>query len=244
MPPRRNVPQGGSMRDPLNDFDWSSLYQNYDNLCPRYDRQSVYLFAVELDRPESDRTLYYQLVNLFSEERRKSIANPIGVYEAMLYWKLYSQRTSAYNMNMWLRENAAKRQVAQEQLVQLLQELPTSLERNSCTILDRIKWLAKFRLPGMTSAGALPVQTTFLHFLYPTVVPIFDKMVLKAIDAWEQGANHKVGVLNEYLPFAWELAEQHAEQISFFTREGPIRVIDMALWVSRGQGAEVRHVSQ
>ena len=88
------------MRDPLNGFDWSSLYRSYDNRCLGFDRTSVYLAALDHDRPESDRTLYYQLANAFFEERRNVIVDPMGAYEAMLYWKLYSQSTSAYNLKL------------------------------------------------------------------------------------------------------------------------------------------------
>jgi hypothetical protein len=89
---------------------------------------------------------------------------------------------------------------------------------------------------------ALPVRTTFLHFLYPTVVPIFDQMVLKAVGAWDTNANHKTSVLKEYLPFAWKLAEKYEQQFSIFPKEGPIRLIDMALWVNRGNGSDVCYV--
>ena len=224
------------MRDPLNGFDWSSLYRNYDNRCLGFDPTSVFISAPEVDRPKSDRTLYYQLVKLFSEERRNSITDPMGIYEALLYWKLYSQSTASYNLDKWLRQDASKRKSAQKELLQLFQELPTSLERSPSAIVEQVKWLGKFQLPGMASDCALPVRTTFLHSLYPSVVPIFDQMVLKAVDAWDKNANHKTSVLKKYLPFAWELVEQHAQQISSFTNEGPMRVIDMALWVSRGNG--------
>ena len=224
------------MRDPLNSFDWSSLYRSYDNRCVGFDRTSVYLSAPEVDRPESDRTLYYQLIKLFSEERRNSIVDPMGIYEALLYWKLYSQSTAQYNLNKWLRQDLAKRNSAQERLLRLFQKLPTTLERNPSTIVELVKWLGEFQLPGIASPSTLPVRTTLLHFLYPSVVPIFDQMVLKAVGAWDKNANHKASVLKDYLPFAWELAEQHAQPISSFTKEGPLRVIDMALWVSRGNG--------
>jgi hypothetical protein len=199
-----------------------------------FDATSVFLSAPEIDRPESDRSLYYQLVNLFSEEQRNSITDPMGIYEALLYWKLYSQSTASYNLDKWLRQDASKRKGAQERLLRLFQELPTSLERNPSAIVERIKWLGEFQLPGIASPSTLPVRTTFLHFLYPSVVPIFDQMVLKAVGAWDKNANHKTSVLKDYLPFAWELAEHHAQPISSFTKEGPMRVIDMALWVSRG----------
>ena len=225
------------MRDPLNGFDWSSLYRRYDDRCLGFDRTSVFLSSLESDRPESDRTLYYQLLNLFSEEGRQSITDPLGKYEALLFWKLYSQSTASYNLDKWLRQDASKRKSAQERLLRLLREMPTSLERSPRAIVERVKWLGEFQLPGMATPSTLPVRTTFLHFFYPAVVPIFDQMVLKAVGAWAKDANHKTSVLIEYLPFAWELADKYAQQVSSFTREGPIRVIDMALWVSRGNEA-------
>lgn len=199
-----------------------------------FDRTSVYLSAPEVGRPESDRTLYYQLIKLFSEGLQNSITAPMGIYEALLYWKLYSQSTASYNLDKWLRQDAAKRNNAQERLIRLFQELPATLERNPSAIIERVKWLGEFQLPGIASPNTFPVRTTFLHFLYPSVVPIFDQMVLKAVGAWNKDANHKTSVLKDYLPFAWELAEQHAQPISSFKKEGPMRVIDMALWVSRG----------
>jgi len=222
------------MRDPLKGFDWPTLYRRYDDQCLRFDPTSVFLSSLESDRPASDRTLYYQLLNLFSEGGRTSIIDPLGKYEALLYWKLYSQRTAPHNLGEWLRKDELKRTGAKERLLRLLQELPISLEKSPSSIIERVKWLGKFQLPGMASPSTLPVRTTFLHFLYPAVVPIFDQMVLKAVGAWAKGANHKTSVLNEYLPFAWELAESYAQRVSSFAKEGPIRVIDMALWVSRG----------
>ena len=224
------------MKDPLSDFEWSSLYRRYDNRCLSFDRRSVFISAHEVGRPESDRTLYYQLIDLFSEGRRSSIAEPIGIYEALLYWKLYSQSTTSYSLDKWLRQDVSERKKAQDRLLMLFQEIPATLAKCPSEIVERVKWLGEFQLPGMASPGSLPVRTTFLHFLYPSVVPIFDQMVLKAIGAWGKNANRKTSVLKNYIPFAWELAEEHAQQISGFIKEEPMRVIDMALWVSRGEG--------
>jgi len=85
----------------------------------------------------------------------------------------------------------------------------------------------------MKYSDALPVRTTLLHFLFPEVVPIFDKMVLEAVGEWKENANHDIGVLKEYIPFVWELAEKHTSRISNSTKEGSIRLVDMALWVIR-----------
>lgn len=224
------------MRDPLSSFEWSSLYRRYDNRCLSFDRTSVFISAHEVGRPESDRALYYQLIDLFSEGQRTSIAEPIGIYEALLYWKLYSQGTTSHSLNKWLRQDASERKRAQDRLLRLFQEIPATLVKCPSEIVKRVKWLGEFQLPGMASPCSLPVRTTFLHFLYPSVMPIFDQMVLKAIGAWGKNANRKTSVLKNYIPFAWELAEEYAQQISGFIKEEPMRVIDMALWVSRGEG--------
>ncbi len=86
----------------------------------------------------------------------------------------------------------------------------------------------------MASSTAIPVRTTFLHFIYPEVVPIFDRMVLRAIGVWGKNANQSYKVLSEYLPFSWGLAEKYRNQIALTRNESPIRAIDMALWVGRG----------
>ena len=79
----------------------------------------------------------------------------------------------------------------------------------------------------------LPVNTTFLHFVYPDIVPIFDKMVLSAVGISDKNANQRIDVLEQYIPFAWELAEKYSPQLRSF-KETPLRLIDMALWAVRG----------
>lgn len=226
------------MEDPLNNFDWTRLYERYDARCIGFNKGSLHLnnFDLEkLDRPTSDRELYYKLLTQFSAGQRNLHAKPIAVYEELLYWKLYSQRAAIFNLEFrWLPKGSGLRNDAQERFIQLLHKLPASLEKSPSVIIDLVRWLGKFQLPGMASSSAIPVRTTFLHIVYPSIVPIFDQMVLRAVGRWEKGANHKYNVLEEYLPFAWDLAEKYKQQASLFTKESPIRVIDMALWVNRG----------
>lgn len=84
----------------------------------------------------------------------------------------------------------------------------------------------------MKGSDALPVRTTFLHLLYPSVVPIFDKMVLKAVNMWRPGANTDPAVLEAYLPVAWSLADRYEDKLRVFP-ETPLRLVDMGLWVLR-----------
>lgn len=223
------------MKDPLNSFDWQSLHSEYDAKCRGFDNKSVYLAAFEPDRPASDRALYYELLNVFSEEQRALATEPIGIYEALLYWKLYSQPAAISNTVLKLREDASLRKDTQEKLLLMFQKLPVKLEKNTSAVLDIVKQLGSFKILGIKTSTALPVRTTLLHFMYPSVVPIFDKMVLQAVGVWDKHANQSTKFLMEYLPFAWELADRYEQNFSSFRKESPIRVIDMALWVGRGK---------
>ena len=227
------------MIDPLRNFDWPSLYAVYDARCHGFDPTSRHLDVLQPDLPPTYRATYYRLIMALAE-RNKSIlaAQATALYEALLYWKLYSQGQA--NPLIWqcFDKNSSMRQETQKRLSLLFESLPATLERNATAVLETVKLLGNFAIPGMKTATALPVRTTFLHFMYPSVVPIFDKMVLQAVGIREKGANQKTKFLREYLPFAWDLTDRYTQNISGFGKEGPIRVIDMALWVARGQGDE------
>jgi hypothetical protein len=94
------------MEDPLINFDWLNFYQAYDDKCRGFNIRAPQLQifgSKELNRPNSDRELYYKLLDLFSVEQRNSQAEPIRMYEALLYWKLYSQNAAIFNLkNKWL----------------------------------------------------------------------------------------------------------------------------------------------
>ena len=116
----------------------------------------------------------------------------------------------------------------------LVSELPIDLKRDEAQVTALVKHLGKYKLPGIKTETSLPVRTTLLHFLFPAVVPIFDKMVLQAVGISDKFANQKIGFLKAYLPFAWALADRYAAHFVNFSTETPIRLVDMALWVSRG----------
>jgi hypothetical protein len=226
------------MIDPLNNFNWSTLYERYDARCAGFNQNASKLSIFDkesLPRPTNDRELYYKLISMFSAVNLHSHAEPIEAYEALLYWKLYSQRAAISNLEKrWLPDNSKIRANSQHKFQNLISELPNTVEKSSTEIIERIKWLGKFNLCGMASSSAIPVRTTFLHFIYPDVVPIFDRMVLRAIGICGNNANHNYEVLEKYLSFSWELAETYKNQVSFLKNESPIRAIDMALWVGRG----------
>ncbi|HEV7224255.1 MAG TPA: hypothetical protein VGN42_16220 [Pirellulales bacterium] len=182
----------------------------------------------------TDRKLYYRLIGHDGIARRTT--DPLGWYEALLYWKLYSQPAATSNLGKWMAPGSASRRSAESFLPLLLASHPKTLARSADDVVDAVKDLSNFGLPGMSTKCAIPVRSTFLHFLYPTIVPIFDKMVLKAVGVNDKDANHDYNVLREYLPHAWKLADRYAARATVQCKhEQPIRLIDMALWVNRGK---------
>lgn len=84
------------MNNPLIGFNWGTLYQRYDSTCKGYYPQSPYLYAFE-NRPTNDRFLYYQIIERIKEESLQRSNITIGTYEAIMYWKLSSQRAAITN---------------------------------------------------------------------------------------------------------------------------------------------------
>jgi hypothetical protein len=217
------------MTDPLVGFDWTTLYRRYDASCRRFDPRSIHLETVRA-AADSDRSLYYHLVQAAGPDisgARQAV--DIGWYEALLYWKLYSQPAAVHNIAEWLRKDDPRRRRNAEQLRLLLAEMPRTIPQQLTAVTSLLKSIDKHRLDGMGMA-ALPVRSTFLHILYPTAVPIFDKMVRQAVGLPD--GNQSLEIFCEYLPHAWALARRHAEQLAGF-KETPVRLTDMALWIIR-----------
>ena len=224
------------MLDPLANFDWTTLHQRYDSACSKggtFERNaSGYLDFVQ-PRPDSDRTLYYSLVGQFAQGSPSS-GITLGCYEAMLYWKLYSQPAAVANICKRLKDDAGQRDVTSRELARISSGLPATLTKDPDEIVRVLTGLTKY-LHGMASSCAIPVRTTLLHFVYPEVVPIFDKQVLFAVGVADKEANHSYEFLREYIPHAWSLADRYQPRLRTFEKETAVRLIDMALWVSRGR---------
>ena len=220
---------GMRARDPLFNFDWSTLYERYDQKCLSFRPDSEHLEGVN-PRPASDRALYRHLLAVFQTSTSGTGAVNIQDYEAMLYWKLYSQPAPVSNVKSEF-AGAGRFQI-RDGLDHLVARLPRSLPRDVPAVLDVLAEIDSVHVWGMKTPTALPVRTTFLHFFYPSVVPIFDKMVLQAVGLWSLGANSRRSVLMEYLPVAWHLANSYEPRLGGFV-ETPLRLIDMALWVVR-----------
>jgi hypothetical protein len=210
------------MSDPLGGFDWYTLYERYDAACKRFNPRSVHLSGV-VPTPATDRELYYWLVQTAAPTSGKRPVLDKEWYQALLYWKLYSPRPASGI-------TGSTERFALEPFRQLLKKVRETVSRNIDSIIELVNSIGKYQVPGMASSDALPVRTTFLHMLYPAVVPIFDRMVLKAVGVRDKGANKKRAVLRQYVPHAWTLAARHTEQLRGF-RESPVRLVDMALWV-------------
>jgi hypothetical protein len=222
--------------DPLGDFDWSALYQRYDSACLKgglFERGAARYLDTFQSRPDSDRGLYYSLVDRFAQIST-SVEGVLGCYEAMLYWKLYSQPAAVANVCKRLKEDGSLREVTSRELALTFSGLPSELSRNPDEIIRALTGLTKY-LHGMASSCAIPVRTTLLHFVYPDVVPIFDKQVVLAAGVADKEANHSYEFLRDYLPHAWTLADKYRNHFTVFKKETAVRIIDMALWVSRGR---------
>jgi len=229
------------MNDPLHNFDWTRLYEHYDALCVGFNPKVDHLRAFAL-RPPSDRHLYYDLIRSLHAPPTCQPDLSIDYYEAILYWKLYSQPLAVANLQRWLAPEA--RPAIAAKLTRLVSTLPTAadLKGNVTTIINLVRKLGEYELPGCKTNTALPVRTTLLHYLFPHAVPIIDKMVLEAVGVGERNANQKIGIYKEYVDHVWTLTGRHAAHFVNFPHETPVRLIDMALWVSRGGcgGVQVR----
>ncbi|MBU1177287.1 hypothetical protein KKH96_02470 [Patescibacteria group bacterium] len=215
------------MNDPLEKFNWGTLHKRYDDLCGRFnDNEYLGFFKV---KPDSDRKLYYSLIEGFFDKRESSNAITLDLYKAMLYWKLYSQPAAVANILGKINNHKD----IENRLIVLSKKLPLKIERNIDEIVKLVQ-INEISIFGMGSPDSFPGRTTFLHFVYPDIIPVFDKMVLQAVGVEDENANHSIQFLKNYIPFAWKLADKYKNKFDEKWQETPVRLIDMALWVNRG----------
>ena len=219
------------MTDPLAGFHWPTLAEQYDARCRGFDRRSAHLAVFGVDRPASDRALYHLLAQHYAPACLRVQADLGGLFEALLYWKYYSQGTADRNIALFGAPDTDTREQSVSGLRRLLTALPTTIERSTNAVVGLVRDLSSYDVPCL-GPTALPTKTTLLHFAYPHVVPIFDKQVLKAVGEPGKG-NHSFPVLRRYLPFAWELSDRYGPQAAFGRGESALRAVDMALWVLR-----------
>lgn len=223
------------MKNPIKNFEWGSLYVKYDETCKRFDSYSPSLHAIE-PKPKNDRELYYALVDKVEDELLSKGFLSLGTYEAILYWKLYSQPAAVKTVCSRIRQDTAVQKSIEKSLMNLDVPNASSLQRDLTLMRRLYKSIGNSckQMHGISSSTAIPARSTLLHFLYPNVVPIFDKQVLLAVGVTEKNANAKYEFLFDYIPFAWKLASDSTIIPQQGWRETPLRLLDMALWVIRG----------
>ena len=224
------------MIDPLGKFDWSSLCETYDHMCSQTSRfkASVSQLDVFDPKPKSDRELYYSISSSILEERELGTLMSLPLYEAIVYWKMYSTSPKINNDMKKRRDIQLKLQRA----LPAFRDFPTRIERQQQDVLSLVQRTMGLGLYGM----GLPVCTTALHYLYPSIVPIFDQMILRAVgydreEVKKKRLNQSQGLYGDYLQFHWSLVDKYMNKIPDF-RETPVRTIEMALWISRGMNRE------
>lgn len=222
-----------NMKDPLTNFDWNQLYEKYDAKCAIGSRFNpvfpcLSIFQREID---SDRRLYYSLLDQVAKERNEGILISLPTYEAIVYWKMYS--TSPHINNEIMKNQALRLKL--NNTLSNIRHFPVQIDRINSRVISVVKSLLKMELYGMK----LPVATTVMHFLYPDTVPIFDQMILRAVgynreDIKKNNLNQSFELYEKYLIHHWGMCSKYSSSTAGFF-ETPVRVVEMALWVSRGE---------
>jgi hypothetical protein len=208
------------------------LYDRYDATCKRFDpdASSLYDFSA---KPKNDRYLYDLLIDRVAHEKSERGFIELATYEGILYWKLYSQPAALKNVCSRIREDTAIQRAIQRTLQTVGECLPQTVPQKIEEVSQVYQIVQNHSkdLYGLSNSCALPARSTFLHFLYPDTVPIFDKQVLLAVGVTNKDANKKKDVLFDYIPFAWQISRNSDVPVDW--QETPLRLLDMALWVIR-----------
>ncbi len=219
------------MTDPLGQFDWTCLHEEYDKQCRKGGRFNPNYPAIKdiAGKHDTDRELYYSLVDMIKEQRQISGFMSLRTYEAIIYWKMYS---TSPQTNIVIRGNPEVRMSLVQELYRL-SDFPEDVSRDVKMIRDLVDQMLDIHLYGM----GLPVCTTVLHFMYPKTIPIFDRMILEGVgfdeeDIKKKKLNQDRRLFAEYAEHNWELSEKYTKHFVSL-RESPTRAIDMALWVTR-----------
>jgi len=222
------------MIDPLSSFNWNGLYKSYDAKCNQSGRFNNTVSALNTfsSKPNSDRSLYYKILSIIQQERKSGTLMSLPTYEAIIYWKMYSTCGDKINRDIHNKDWVIPK--LRSGLRQFNGFAPR-IKQNKNNVLSLVSGMLRLHLYGMR----LPVCTTVLHFLYPDVIPIFDKMVLMAVGYTAQQI--KMGDLNQdqqlygqYVEHVWSLIKKYGNQIrAKRLSESPVRIIDMALWITR-----------
>ena len=228
------------MNDPLADFDWMKLQETYDaRTQPCYEKKRNLLSQsvnnIRRFLPHTiERDLYHSMVGAVQRQSCNFTTINADFYTAIVFWKLYS---TSLKVPHELMRNASLFNNVQKKLDKISRNFPDVLERDVDRIIELVHYFDEYVIYGMKSSTTLPMRTTFLHFLYPDVVPIFDRMVLQAVGFEKcaaKAATKDISSLRKYILHAWALVDRYRDIMPKGVRETPVRMLDMALWVHRG----------
>ena len=149
------------MIDPLKDFNFDSIYYQYDSSARSYDsnREHLRAMAPSYSEIENDRALYNLLIEKFSVKQNINIDD----YIVFLFWKHNSNpqasriwKSPLYNLN-GLKDNT------KTMLPRIINSLPNFLSKNINEIVKALLTV-NFNIRGMAADSAWPTRSTFLHF--------------------------------------------------------------------------------
>jgi len=220
------------MIDPLDNFPWDTLYSLYDEKSLKTSKFNYNVPALRCfsPPPKTDRDLYYSLISRMLSEREAGSLMTLQSYTAIIYWKMYS---TSPKTNNYIDKNISLQEQLRKMLISF-NNFPAVIKKERNIISELVQRTINLKLYGL----GLPVCTTVLHYLYPDIVPIFDQMILRAVGYDKEEINQKrlnqsQELYHKYLEHHWSLVEKYSDKIKNF-KETPVRVIEMALWVSRG----------
>ena len=215
--------------DPLVGYDWINLYKNYEaKTLPTLNKFINCLKYLDFKPvPSDDRNLYYLIL-----EKLRHNTLTYEIYNAIVYWKMYSTSVSISKKYFEDESLKDKAQVSLCKFLNIVNENNIT-NRDINKTIRLISWLKDDK--NLFGVG-YSVASAICHFLYPNIVPIVDRMVIQAI-----GNNREVSkfALNDiesiklYIEYNWHLSTKYHDCFKNIYSETPVRIIDMALWEKR-----------
>jgi hypothetical protein len=182
--------------------------------------------AVEVS---SERELYYRVVESIRAELVTPSGIGLGSYLAILYFKNYWLPPAVAKTAGKISNSASLQIKTKEKLLHLSGELCQLKNPSFEDIPLLLARVRGFSLHGMAAPTSLPTQSTFLHFLYPSLVPIFDKFTVGAVG---EKYDPEDGIFPRYVQHVHKLATKYHCEFAKSMLETPIRAVEMALWIN------------